>query len=91
MRDGSMVPALGSAQGAAPPAPTRLCFVYVPNGMVMQDWTPGEQGKDFQFTPILRPLEKFKEHTLVLSRLTCHNANASPSSKPGLGLADPLC
>jgi len=78
----AMVPALGWAQGAAPPAPTRLCFVYVPNGMVMQDWTPAAQGKNFQFTPILRPLEKFKEHTLVLSRLTCHNANALGSG-PG--------
>jgi hypothetical protein len=33
-------------------------------------------GKEFQFTTILKPLEKFKEHTLVLSHLMCHNANA---------------
>src|SRR5437773_12323024 len=57
----AMVPALGWAQDAARPTPTRLCFVYVPNGMVMQDWTPAAQGKDFQFSPILRPLERFKE------------------------------
>ncbi len=74
----AMVPALGAVQ----PAPTRLCFVYVPNGMVMQNWTPAAQGKDFAFTPILRPLEKFRAHTLVLSRLTCHNANALGSG-PG--------
>jgi hypothetical protein len=72
----AMVPALGWAQGAARPAPTRLCFVYVPNGMVMRDWTPAAQGRDFPFTPILRPLERFREQTLVLSRLMCHNANA---------------
>ena len=71
----AMVPALGWAQGAARPAPTRLCFVYVPNGMVMQDWTPAAQGRDFQFTPILRPLERFRDQTLVLSHLSCHNAN----------------
>jgi hypothetical protein len=43
--------------------------------MVMQDWTPVAQGRGFQFTPILRPLERFRDHTLVLSRLMCHNAN----------------
>jgi uncharacterized protein DUF1552 len=78
----AMVPALGWAQGAARPAPTRLCFVYVPNGMVMQDWTPAATGRDFNFTPILRPLERFKEHTLVVSHLMCHNANALGSG-PG--------
>jgi hypothetical protein len=78
----AMVPALGWAQGAPRPAPTRLCFVYVPNGMVMQDWTPAAQGRDFQFTPILKPLERFREHTLVLSHLMCHNANALGSG-PG--------
>jgi hypothetical protein len=78
----AMVPALGWADGAARPAPTRLCFVYVPNGMVMQDWTPAAHGRNFQFTPILRPLERFREHTLVLSHLMCHNANALGSG-PG--------
>jgi hypothetical protein len=78
----AMVPALGWANGASRPAPTRLCFVYVPNGMVMRDWTPATEGRDFQFTPILRPLERFREHTLVLSHLMCHNANALGSG-PG--------
>jgi hypothetical protein len=72
----AMVPALGWAQGAKPQPPTRLCFVYVPNGMVMSSWTPAAPGKDFAFTPILKPLEPFREHTLVLSRLMDYNANA---------------
>src|SRR5262245_41764475 len=72
----AMVPALGWARDAKPKPPTRLCFVYVPNGMVMPSWTPTKEGKDFEFTPILKPLEKFREHTLVLSHLMDHNANA---------------
>jgi hypothetical protein len=72
----AMVPALGWARGAKPQPPTRLCFVYVPNGMVMSSWTPAAQGKDFAFTPILKPLEPFREHTLVVSRLMDYNANA---------------
>jgi hypothetical protein len=72
----AMTPALGWAQGPARVPPLRLGFVYVPNGMVMQNWTPATTGRDFEFTPILRPLERFRAHTLVLSGLMCHNANA---------------
>jgi hypothetical protein len=50
--------------------------VYLPNGMVMENWTPATQGRNFEFTPILKPLEPFRDHTLVLSHLMCHNANA---------------
>lgn len=73
----AMLPVLGRAaakSGTAPP--TRLCYVYVPNGMVMADWKPAAEGKDFAFTPILKPLERFREHALVVSNLECHNANA---------------
>lgn len=72
----AMVPALGWAQGSTPKPPVRLCFVYVPNGMVMQNWKPAAEGKEFAFTPILKPLEPFREQTLVLSSLISHNANA---------------
>ncbi len=72
----AMVPALGWTRESARPTPSRLCFVYVPNGMVMKNWTPATQGKDFAFPPILQPLARFKEQTLVLSHLMCHNANA---------------
>jgi hypothetical protein len=70
----AMMPAL--AAGGATKAPLRLCYVYVPNGMVMDNWTPATTGKRFKFTPILKPLERFRDHTLVLSGLMCHNANA---------------
>src|SRR5262249_50634371 len=72
----AMVPALGWASDSKPKPPTRLGFVYVPNGMVMTSWTPAKVGKDFEFTPILKPLEPFREQTLVLTRLMDHNANA---------------
>jgi hypothetical protein len=71
-----MTPALGWAQGTARVPPLRLGFVYVPNGMVMPNWTPAATGRAFELTPILRPLERFRADTLVLSGLMCHNANA---------------
>jgi hypothetical protein len=78
----AMIPALAWARTSPRRPPTRLCFVYVPNGMVMQDWTPATGGRDFRFTPILQPLERFRDQVLVLSHLMCHNANALGSG-PG--------
>ena len=46
-----MVPAFASTRGAAPIK--RLGVVYVPNGMMMPDWTPEVVGKDFAYTRIL--------------------------------------
>jgi hypothetical protein len=59
----------------APRPPVRLAFVYVPNGIVMSDWTPGEAGRGFSFTRLLKPLEPFRDDLLVLSGLAHHNAN----------------
>lgn len=77
----AMTPAVGWAEAgakaaAAASSPLRMCFVYVPNGMVMSNWTPAAEGRDFAFTPILKPLEPFREYTTVLSGLADHNANA---------------
>jgi hypothetical protein len=72
----AMVPALAWARPANRQPPLRLGFVYVPNGMVMANWTPATQGTNFAFSPILKPLEPFRESTLVLSGLMDHNANA---------------
>jgi hypothetical protein len=72
----AMTPALAWARNSTRVPPARLAFVYAPNGMVMANWTPTATGRNFAFTPILQPLERFREHTLVLSGLMCHNANA---------------
>ena len=67
----SMVPAL-SALGAPAATPTvRFGAVYVPNGMVMQNWTPAVVGTDFELTPILEPLAAFRDQMLVVSGLNC--------------------
>src|SRR6202008_500461 len=70
------LPALGRAEGTTRVPPLRLCYVYVPNGMVMQNWTPATTGRNFECPLLLKPLERFREQTLVLSGLMCHNANA---------------
>tara|TARA_Y100001934_G_C12359217_1_gene779729 strand:+ start:93 stop:1427 length:1335 start_codon:yes stop_codon:yes gene_type:complete len=54
---------------AAVNRPTRLAFVYVPNGMNMSQWYPDATGPGFRFSKTLKPLEKHRDDILVLSGL----------------------
>jgi hypothetical protein len=65
----SMVPALSAATKTAAVPKTRMGFVYVPHGAVMDKWTPATEGVGFEFTPILKPLEPFRERLLVVTGL----------------------
>jgi Protein of unknown function (DUF1552) len=56
------------AQTAAQPK-TRLGFVYVPHGAIMDKWMPATEGAGFEFTPILKPLEPFRDYVNVVSGL----------------------
>jgi hypothetical protein len=65
----SMTPALSAA-----PAPVkRVVFLYTPNGIIMKDWTPAAEGATFEFTPTLKPIERFRDQLLVLTGLEHHN------------------
>lgn len=57
------------SQTAAGRAPHRLAFVGFPMGAVMRAWSPEQTGKGFQISPILQPLEKYREHLTVVSGL----------------------
>src|SRR5438270_378833 len=58
--------------------PVRLVFAYVPNGMMMDEWKPSIAGKNFEFRRILKPLEPFREDTLVLTGLAHRNGEIAP-------------
>jgi hypothetical protein len=65
----SMIPARTLlAQTAAKPLP-RLGFVYIPHGAIMDKWTPATVGSGFEFTPILKPLEPFRDYVNIVSGL----------------------
>jgi hypothetical protein len=70
----AMTPAFASTRARKPPV--RLAFTYVPNGITMADWTPSATGRGFEFTRVMKPLEPFREHTLVLSGLAHENGKA---------------
>jgi hypothetical protein len=57
------------------PAARRIGVVYVPNGIIMDQWLPAATGKDFEFTRILKPLERFREDIVVVSGLSNHAAS----------------
>ena len=71
-----MVPALSAAKDTAANPPVRLGFVYVPNGIIMERWTPMGEGAGFKFAPTMQPLEPLRDHMLVLSGLAQANGNA---------------
>jgi hypothetical protein len=58
------------------PAPNRMVFLYVPNGMNMADWTPKAEGPDFELPHILQPLKGVRDDILVLTGLTADKARA---------------
>lgn len=62
--------------GSARP-PKRMAFIYVPNGAIMQDWTPATEGRDFELPSILRSLAPVRQDVMVLSGLTCDKARAN--------------
>ena len=65
----AMIPALtAQAQTAANITP-RLGFVYVPHGAIMSQYTPATTGAGFEFKPILKPLEAFRDRLNIISGL----------------------
>jgi hypothetical protein len=73
----SMVPALTAQTRTAAAAKTRLGFVYLPHGAIMDRWTPRTEGAGFEFTPILQPLEKHRDRLNVISGLHHQAADSS--------------
>src|SRR3989442_6973991 len=65
----SMMPALTAQNKTAANAASRLAFVYVPHGAIMDRWTPATEGAGFEFTPILKPLEPFRNDINIISGL----------------------
>jgi len=80
----SMTPAL--TQPA--PLPKRITFVYMPNGVAMNFsginyWTPEGEGTDFEISPILTPLEGYRDRLSVISGLAHHEADAHDDGANG--------
>src|SRR5579884_1586055 len=79
----SMVPAMTPLRETAAMPPSRLCCVEVVHGNAGSTeygtdnnlWMPAKEGRDFEFTPILKPLEQFRDYVTVISMMDCHTAD----------------
>ncbi|MEE2635888.1 MAG: DUF1552 domain-containing protein [Acidobacteriota bacterium] len=72
----AMVPAATVlAKTAARPTP-RLGFVYIPNGVIQEQFVPATTGAGFAFSPSLSPLASFRERLLVVSGLAHRQADS---------------
>ena len=70
----AMAPAATPLRKTAAKPVRRLGVVYVPNGMMMDHWTPAAEGTDFSFPSILEPLEPFRGSVQVLSGMRGQDA-----------------
>jgi len=83
---GAMIalPALESlgfkAFAAAPvvaPDPTRLAYLYIPNGVNMKQWLVKGEGNAYELSPTMAPLSGLKSEFSVLSNLACDKARSN--------------
>ena len=63
-------------------SPTRMAFIFVPNGVVMNNWLPKTEGYGFQLPRTLDPLAAVRDDLLVLSGLT-HDKGRENGDGPG--------
>lgn len=69
----SMAPVRALA-AATKPAPVRMAFLFVPNGISMPQWTPAVEGAGFQLPYLLQPLANVRSEFSVLTGLTQNGA-----------------
>ena len=84
----AMVPALTALADTPAAVASRLGFIYMPNGVAKNSsgidyWTPPTEGRDFQMSHILAPLEPFRDRLLVVSGLDQNQAEAGNDGASG--------
>ena len=77
----SMVPALSALQKTPARPLRRFGVIYVPNGMMMDRWTPAAEGPGFELKTIMEPLAPYRGRFSVLSGLS----SKPPAAIPGGG------
>jgi hypothetical protein len=54
--------------------PLRMAFMFMPNGVCPENWTPPGDAEDYEFTRHLKPLEKLKGDFMLLENLWNRNS-----------------
>lgn len=78
-----LLDAMAPAMSAAAAPVRRLGFVYIPNGAIMDQWTPAAEGKAFEFPTILKSLEEHRDKVVIVSNLESRPAEAAEGEGSG--------
>ncbi len=66
----------GELNRASSQPPTRLAFIYLPNGMRMNHWTPqGKSESGFETPKIFKPVDAFMDQATIVSGLALSGAD----------------
>jgi uncharacterized protein DUF1552 len=65
----AMVPALTAQTRTAANTPFRFGAIYMPNGVYPDTWHPATVGSDFEFKPVMQPLEGFRDQLVTISKM----------------------
>src|ERR1041384_7593538 len=75
----AMTPATGllAAGTAAKAAPKRMAFVYIPNGVIMEEWTPTATGTSYELPSIVQSLKPHQKDFNLITGLAHTKAFAN--------------
>src|SRR4029079_12703926 len=65
----AMVPSFTALAKTAATPQNGFGAVYIPHGAILERYTTAKVGTGFDFTPILKPLQPFKDNVVVVSNL----------------------
>ena len=69
----AMVPTARAAASAGAKPPVRMAFIFMPNGVRQDRWTPEGEGQDFKLSPILQPIDRHRGDINILTQLGHEN------------------
>ncbi|MEW6304170.1 MAG: DUF1552 domain-containing protein [Verrucomicrobiota bacterium] len=72
-----------AAQSVAPAttatgAPLRMAFLYVPNGVILDQWRPQGEGADFQLNKTMEPIAPHRDEFQIFTGFEHQNGFAGP-------------
>lgn len=81
----SSLAAPSAAAAATPGRKQRLVIMFSPNGVVPWNFWPEEEGSDFTFQESLKPLEPYREQTLIAGGICNRVRGAGSAHMVGIG------
>lgn len=68
---------LAAVKAAADAAPTRMAFLYVPNGVSVAEWFPKGDGTNYQLGPSLKALDAHRKDFSIITGLAHDKARSN--------------